>query len=215
MGQVQAASSSSDLNHSTRAWRLVVAGYSMAAAGLVVFLTINGGSGTPLVATIGAAVLIIIGLFLPAAGTLQLRRNLRTTEGAARRGYAMQAFGLLGLLFGVVLVVEVSSLSGLFISAAFVVASGVSAITGAFLLRRHHTGAQEANDRGVAYLILGTAVIYSGVGIIVGSNIAFEYLLSQVEETIYVDGGATLSACGCVLTAYSFFVLHPRLRSKS
>jgi uncharacterized membrane protein HdeD (DUF308 family) len=198
----------SDLRRPSRAWRLVVAGYSTAAAGLVAFLTINGGSGTPLAATISAAVLIIVGLFLPAAGILQLRRSLGRTENAARHGYAMQSFGLLGLLFGVVFVVEVASLSGFFISAGFVVASGVSAIAGAALLRRHHAGAPEANTRGVTYLILGTVAIFSGVGLIVGSNIAFEYLLSQVEETIYVDIGATLSACGCVLSAYSFFVLH-------
>ena len=119
----------------------------------------------------------------------------------------MQAFGLLGLLFGVVLIVVTSSLSGYLVSAVFVATAGVSAIAGAVLLRRHFISAIASNTRGVAYLIFGTALIFSGVGLIVGSNIAFEYLISQVENTIYVDIGATVSACGCVLAAYSFFVL--------
>ena len=88
--------------------------------------------------------------------------------------------------------------------------SGVLAIAGAVFLRGQFTRAIASNTNGVAYLILGTALIFSGVGLIVGSNIAFEYLISQVENTIYVDIGATVSACGCVLAAYSFFVLHNR-----
>ncbi len=188
----------------TKSWRLVVAGYSTAAVALVAFLTINGASGIPSVATIITAGLVIIGLLLPVIGMLQLRRGLSPIRSAARYGFTLQAFGLLGLLFGVVLVVGTSSLSGYILSAVFVAVAGVLAIAGAVLMRGHFA----SNNRGVAYLIFGTALIFSGVGLIVASNIAFEYLISQVQNTVYVDTGATVSACGCVLTAYSFFVLH-------
>ena len=137
---------------------------------------------------------------------LQLRRGLDPTKSAARYGFAMQAFGLLGLLFGAVLVVVASSLSGYLLSAVFVVSAGVSAVAGAVLLRRYFISSSASNTRNAAYLIFGTALIFSGVGLIVASNIAFEYLISQVENTVIVDIGATVSACGCVVAAYSFFL---------
>jgi len=196
----------------SRAWGLVVVGYSITAVALVAFLTINGVSGIPDAATIGTAGLVVIGLLLPTAGMLQLGRRLSPIERAARFGFAMQALGLLGLLFGVVLVVEVTTLSGYFLSAALIAASGVSATAGAVLLRGHY-GAPQPRSRGIAYLILGTLLLFTGVGIIVGSDIAYEYWISQVENTVYVDMGATVSACGCVLAAYSFFVLHNRSSS--
>jgi hypothetical protein len=199
-----------DVKTASKAWGLIVGGYSTAAVGLVAFLTINGASGIPTVATIGTAILVVIGLLLPAAGMLLLRRGLDAIKSAARYGFAMQALGLLGLLFGVVLVVAASSLSGYSISAVFVVTAGALAMAGAVLLRGQYMFASSSNARGVAYLIFGTALIFSGVGLIVGSNIAFEYLISQVENTIYVDIGATVSACGCILAAYSFFILHNR-----
>jgi len=191
----------------SKAWGLVVAGYSITAVALVAFLTINGASGIPTAATIGTAGLVIVGLLLPTAGMLQLRRRLSPVEKAARRGFAMQALGLPGLLFGVVLVVEVATLSGYFLSAALVAASGVSGVVGAVLLRAYYD-VLGAKSRDVAYLMLGTVLLFTGVGIIVGSDIAFEYWISQVENTVYVDMGATVSACGCALAAYSFFVLH-------
>jgi hypothetical protein len=208
MGTTSSTNPSLDVKTVAKGWRLVVAGYSTVAVGLVVFLTTNGASGIPMAATIGAAGLVMIGLLLPATGMLQLRRRLAPIESAARYGYAMQAFGLLVLLFGVVLVVELSSLSGYLASAVLVAAAGASAITGAVIIRRHFIGGIASNTRNVTYLILGTVLIFSGVGIIVGSNIAFEYWISQVANTIYVDIGATVSACGCVLAAYSFYVLH-------
>jgi hypothetical protein len=209
MVAISSMNSPLDVKTASKAGGLVVAGYSTAALALVAFLTINGASGIPPAATIGTAGLVAIGLLLPAAGMLQLRRGLGPIKSAARYGFAMQAFGLLGLLFGVVLVVVASSLSGYLVSAVFVVTAGVSTIAGAVLLRGHYS-AIASNTRGVAYLIFGTALIFSGAGLIVGSNIAFEYLISQMENTIYVDIGATVSACGCVLAAYSFFVLHDR-----
>src|SRR5271169_5463073 len=89
----------------SKAWELVVAGFSIAAVGLVGFLTINGASGTPAAATVVTAGLIVIGFVLPLSGMLLLRRGLGPTERPARRGYALQASGMLGLLLGVVLIV--------------------------------------------------------------------------------------------------------------
>jgi hypothetical protein len=199
--------SSSNAKTLSKAWSLVVAGYSTAAVALVAFLTINGASGIPTTAIIGTVILAAIGFLLPLAGMLQLIRDLVPIKSAARYGFALQAFGLLSLMFGVVLVVAVSSLSSYFLSAVFVAAAGVSAIAGAVLLRKHFISAIASNSRIAVYLIFGTVLIFSGVGIIVGSNIAYEYWISQVTNTIYVDIGATISACGFVLAAYSFFTL--------
>jgi len=189
---------------------MVVAGYSMVAAGLVAFLTINGASNTPALATTGTAGLIAIGLLLPAAGMLQMRRGLGRVRSTARYGFAMQAFGLFGLLIGVVLIQVAPTLSGYLAGALFVVASGVMAAAGAVLVQGRNIKHISSGARYSACLILGTVMIFSGVGVIMGSNIAFEYLISSVENTIYVDVGATISACGCVLAAYSFFVLNNR-----
>ncbi len=191
----------------TTAWGLLVAGYSIETVALVAFLTINGASGIPGAATIVTAVLVVIGFVLPTAGMLQLRRRIGQTERAARYGFALQAFGLIGLLVGVVLAVGVTVLSGYILSMVIVAASGVSAISGAFLLRGHY-GAPMPKTTSVLYLILGTALLFAGVGIILGSDIGFEYWFSQVQNTVYVDMGATVSACGCILSAYSFFTLH-------
>ena len=124
MGANSSTNSPTDMKTASKAWGLVVAGYSTAAMALVAFLTINGASGIPTAATIGTAFLVAIGLLLPAAGMLQLRRGLGPIKRAARYGFAMQAFGLLGLLFGAVLVVVASSLSGYLLSAVFVVTAG-------------------------------------------------------------------------------------------
>ena len=199
--------SSSNAKTSSKAWRLVVAGYSTAAMALVVFLMINGASAIPTEAIIGVVILVAIGFLLPLAGMLQLRRGLGPVKSAGRYGFAMQACGLLGLLFGVVLVVVVSSLFSYFLSAVFVAAAGASAISGAALLRKHFNSAIASNNRILMWLIFGTALIFSGEGVIVGSNIAYEYWISQVANTIYVDVGAAVSACGFVLAAYSFFIL--------
>ena len=191
-----------------RGGRLVVAGYSTAAVALVAFLTINGASGIPTAATIGTAVLLAIGLLLPAAGMLQLRSGQGPTARGARFGYPLQALGLVGLLFGLVLIVVTATLSGYLVGAVLIATSGVLAMSGAVLLRGYYVAT--AADAGLACLMSGTALIFLGAGAVVGSNIAFEYLISQVQNTVYVDAGATVSACGCVLLAYAFFVLHNR-----
>ena len=89
----------------------------------------------------------------------------------------MQTFGLLSLLFGVGLIVAVSSLLGYLLSAVFVTAAGASAIAGVFLLRGHFIGADASKVRSAVCLIFGTTLIFSGFELIVGSNIAFEYII--------------------------------------
>jgi hypothetical protein len=196
---------------SSRAWALLVAGYSTAAVGLVAFLTINGASGVPNAATLGTAILIAVGLLLPAVGMLLMRRSTDSTLGAARYGFVAQAFGLIVLFFGVLLAVIAPSLSGYLISAVLIVTSAILAIAGAALLRNHYIRTRASNASDVGYLVLGTALIFLGAGLIAASNIAFEYIISQVQNTIYVDLGATAIACGCVVAAYSFFILHSPL----
>ena len=64
-----------------------------------------------------------------------------------------------------------------------------------------------SKTKAVTYLILGTALVFLGVGVMVGSNIALWYLLSQAEYTVYVDIGATVSACGFVVAASSVYLM--------
>jgi hypothetical protein len=52
----------------------------------------------------------------------------------------MQALALVGLLFGVVPVVEVATLKVYLLSAALIVTADVSATAGAFLIRGHYMG---------------------------------------------------------------------------
>ena len=118
-------------------------------------------------------VLVAIGLLLPAVGMLQLRRRVDPSERAARYGFAMQAFGLLGLLFAVVLVVVVVFALGLPHERYLGCNSGrVSDCRGGSFAKTLHL---DSKTRGVAYLIFGTGLIFSGVGLIVGSNIAYQY----------------------------------------
>jgi hypothetical protein len=203
------ASRNSPIDTKTKAWTAVVGGYSTATLGLVALLTINGASGIPTVIAIGTAGLVAIGLLLPAAGMLQLRKALDQNRTVARSGLAMPALGLVGLLFGVIPLS--SSLSGWFVvSAACIVTSGALALAGAFLLRGHYADIGATTGRGVEFLILGTTLIFSGVGLILGSNVAYYFFLSDVGNTVYTDVGAVVSACGCVIAAYSFFVVHAR-----
>ena len=198
-------------NTGPKAGRMVVAGYATATFGLIAYLTINGVSGIPTVAAIGTAGLVAIGLLLPAGGMLQLRRTVNQRHRAARYGLAMQGLGLVGLLFGVVSLPISSSLSPLFvISAVFIVSSGASALVGALLLRSDYADIGASNNRGAGYLILGTTLIYSGVALILGSNVASYFFLQKVGNTAWTDAGAAVSACGSVIAAYSFFVLHTR-----
>jgi len=186
---------------------LEACGYSIAAMGFVAFLTTNGtSSGISGVVSIIAASLIAVGLLLPAGGMFLLRRGLENTHIEARRSLSLQGFGLVILFLGVVLVAVSSSLSAYLIGAILFVASGASALAGVILLRKHYASIHGLQRKEVNYLVLAMALIFSGVGLIVGSNIAFYYILSQVGNIVYADLGATISAYGCVIAAYSFFI---------
>jgi len=199
-------------NAGTRAWVLTVAGYSLATLGLLALLTINGVSGITTVVEVGTAALVVIGLLLTAAGMLRLRSGVDSHQKAARDGLAMQAIGLVGLLLGVVPIAVASSLSFLYVlSAVLIVASGVSALAGAFLTRSHASGVGGSIRRAADCLILGTALIFAGVALILASNAALYFVLSSVGGTVYTDIGATISACGCVIAAYSIFAMRPRV----
>ena len=207
------SSTGSDANAQARAGRLIVAGYAAAALGLVAFLTINGMSGVSAFVEIGTTALVVIGLLLPAVGMLQLRRTVDGSRKAARDGLALQALGLVGLLLGLVPLQVSSSLSALYgISAVVIVAAAASAVGGASLTRSHLRGINAALGRGADYLILGMVLIFAGVALILGSNVASYFVLSGVGNTVYCDVGATISACGSVTAAYACFVMHARTR---
>ena len=193
---------------SSRAFGRVVAGYAVAAGALVAFITINGASAVPPLASGVTAVLISVGLLLPTAGMLMLRRGFDKTRSSARNGLVMQGFGLVVLLLGIILAVTSSSLSGFFAATVLLIASGGSVLAGTFLFRKHYTSIGVSRLRGVDYLLLGMVLLLSGMGLIVASNIAYEYFLSQVGNAVYGDIGATVSACGCIVAAYSFSLLY-------
>lgn len=202
MGAIPTAESTPAVKPALRGWSLIVAGYSVSAAGLVAFLTINGAL-VPGVATAVTSALVILGLVLPALGMLQMARGVDPVQRGTRRGLEMQAAGLIALLLGVVLIDVLSSFSGYVAGAGLVTMSWALALTGVAFFRRY-TGS-------VVILALGMILIFLGVELIAGSDIAMqEYWISQVEKTIYTDIGATVSACGCVVSAYFFFVLRGR-----
>jgi hypothetical protein len=188
-----------------RAFGVVAAGYGVEATGLIAFLTINGSS-VPQLASIATVALIAIGLLLTPAALLLLRKGLDRTQAKARSGLALQGFGLVILLMGVVLGVGFSSLFGYAVGAVLLAASAAMGLLGAILLRKSYAS-NGAKSSAVDYMVLATALVFSGVGLIMASNIAFYYVISQVANTVYVDAGAAVSACGCVVAAFSFFTL--------
>lgn len=210
------SATSSDAHGGDSAWRLMVDGYATATLGLIAFLTINGVSGIPAVVEIGTAALIVIGLLLPAAGTMRLRGALDANRRAARDGLGLLALGLVGLLLSLLPIQLSSSLSVAYlVSAVLIVASSVSALTGTLLIRRHSSDIGPSNRRGTDDLIIGTGLIFAGVALILGSNVAMYFVLSSVGNTVYCDVGATISACGCVIAAYACFVMGARRPTRS
>jgi hypothetical protein len=186
---------------SSKSWALVVAGHCILAAAMLAFLTINGISTTT-AGTIGTAILIGLGLLLPAAGTLELARRVDPPHSIARKGLAVLSLSLIGLLIGLAVSFAASSLSGHLVSAVFIVVAGISGLIGAVFISK------EAKTR---QLIVGAALIAIGAALIPASNIAlFASLILNVDKSIYQDIGATVAGCGSVLTAYSFFVLCSR-----
>ena len=197
-----------NLVKASRAWGIVIIGYATAAAGLLAFLTINGASGVPTTEIAGTAILLTVGLLLPAAGMLLLGRGFDQTSRTPRRGFSALGIGMIGLFFGVLLVYE-SSLLGCLVSALVIIASAALAVGGARVMRNLYRSHKPIVN-GFTYLIIGIALTFSGAGLIAGSKIASYYLISQLQSTVYMDVGATVSAYGLVLAAYSFFVLHAR-----
>lgn len=188
------------------AWNLMVVGYTAATVGLLADLTTSGASETPAAVSIGTTALIGIGILLATAGMMQLRGAVARNRRSARRGLAMQSLGLIGLLLGA-LALQIPAIPALLVSAGVVGIAGTLATVGGFRLRNHHSdiGAPSRSDAG--YLALGTALLFIGVGVILASEIGFYFVLSDVTSAVITDAGLGVSACGCVLAAYSSFVI--------
>ena len=186
----------------SRLWSLVVAGYSILAVAMLAFLTINGVSNTA-VGAIGTAGLLCIGLLLPTAGLLELARRLDSPHGALRRGLLLLSVSLIGLMVGLVVSFFASSVFAHVVSGAVIVLSGISGLVGAIFV---------SNKVGVRQLVVGAALIAIGAVLIPASDIALNglYWILDLEKNIYQDIGATVAACGCVVFAYSCFVLRTR-----
>lgn len=191
-------------------------GYSILAVAMVAFLTINGVSDTA-VGTIGTSCLLGLGLLLPVAGMLELTKRISRARGASKKGLVLQSLSLFGILIGLVVSfvagqvgptteAEVAmSISGHVIAGIFIVLAGTSGLVGAIYLSR---------SLGTTYLVVGAALIAIGAALIPVANIALRrYGISDLQNHIYQDIGATVAACGGVLAAYSFFVLRSRRRT--
>ena len=190
----------------SKAWALVVAGYCILAAAMLAFLTINGLSSTA-AGTIGTAVLLALGLLLPAAGMLELARRKEPPQGAARKGLVLQSLSLIVLLIGFVVSFVASSIPGYLVSGVFIVLAGASGLSGAIFISK------EARAR---QLVVGAALIAIGAALIPASNIALlAGWLLDLDKNFYEDIGATVAACGSVVAAYSFFVLRSRTQAPS
>jgi hypothetical protein len=190
---------------SSRSLSIIAAGYTVEAAGLLALLTINGMSSVPSLALAATIFLIVAGFLLPTAGMLALRRRFDRTPAAVRNGFLLQGLGLIILLLGVLLAVILNSLTGFLIGTVFLATSAASGLLGSILLRKNYASLGLPGPNMASVLMLGTALLFSGVGVIMASNIAFFYILSGAANSIYTDVGATISACGCVAATYSFF----------
>jgi len=186
---------------SSKSWALVVAGYSVLAVAMLAYLTVNGVSA-PAVGTVGTAILLVLGLLLPAWGMLELARRMDPLQAPAGKGLVLQSVSLTGLLIGFVVSFVASSLSGYLVSAVFIVLSGALGLVGAIFISK---------EAGARQLVLGAALIAIGAALIPASNIAVsaDWLL-DIDKNIYEDIGATIAGCGSVVAAYSFFVLRSR-----
>jgi hypothetical protein len=188
----------------SKSWDLVVAGYCILAVAMLAFLTVNGVSGAA-AGTIITASLLVLGLLLPAAGTLEQARRMDPPHGTARKGLVLQSLSLIGLLIGFVVSFVASSLSGYLVAAVVIVLAGVSGLAGAVFI------SEQARARP---LVTGAALIALGAALIPASNIALRAgWLVDLDKNIYEDIGAALAGCGSVVAAYSFFVLRSRAKA--
>ena len=134
---------------SSKSWALVVAGYSVLAVAMLAYLTVNGVSA-PAVGTVGTAILLVLGLLLPAAGMLELARRMDPPQGTPRKGLVLQSLSLIGLLIGLVVSFVASSIPGYLVSAVFIVLAGAAGLAGATFISK------EARARP---LIIGAVLI--------------------------------------------------------
>lgn len=190
-----------------RGWNELVVGYALAALGLLLDLPTIGASGTSATITFAIAALIAIGILLVATGMLQLRQGLDPDQRVARRSLALQGAGLVVLLLGVFAIETSSSLAILPLTAALVVSAAALTMIGGFLLRAHRTDLEILHRAEVDRLLIGTALIFIGVGVILASQIGYYFVFSDVASTVVNVVGAALSACGCVVAGYSSFVM--------
>ena len=182
----------------SRSWNLVVIGYSVLAMAMLVFITINGISDTA-VGTIGTAGLLGVGLVLPVAGMVPLARRIGPYKRRTRTGLVLQSVCFAGLLGGLLVSFFASSLYGHELSAAFIALAGLSGLVGAILISK---------ENGARQLVVGAALIAIGAALIPASNIASQmYWVLDMEKNVIQDIGATVAACGCVVAAYSCFVI--------
>jgi drug/metabolite transporter (DMT)-like permease len=188
----------------SRSWALVVTGYSVLALAMLAFVTVNGVSAAA-AGTIATASLIVLGFLLAAAGMLELARRIGPPQGTLRKGLVLQGLSLIGLLIGLVVSFAASSLPGHLVSAVVIVLSAGAGLVGAVFISREARASQ---------LVTGAALIAIGAALIPASNIAqFAYLVLDADKNLYQDIGAALAGCGCVVAAYSFFVLHSRSKA--
>ena len=186
---------------SSKSWALVVAGYSVLAVAMLAYLTVNGVSA-PAVGTGGTAILLVLGLLLPAWGMLELARRMDPLQAPAGKGLVLQSLSLTGFLIGFLVSFAASSLSGRLVSGVVIVLAGISGLVGAIFISKQARARQ---------LVVAAALIAIGAVLIPASNIAVsaDWLL-DIDKNIYEDIGATIAGCGSVVAAYSFFVLRSR-----
>lgn len=193
---------------SSKAFTVVAAGYAVEAMGLMAFLTINSASSVPPLAIAATIVMIAAGFLLPAAAMVALSRIPDVTLFSARNSFLLQGSGPVALLLGVVLAEGLNSLIGFQICMVLLATSAASGMLGAISLRKNQGNIDSLGQRMGSYLVLGTTLLFSGVGVIMASNTAFYFLISGSANAIYTDMGAMISACGCAAAAYSFYGFH-------
>ena len=198
----------------SRGWRELTVGYVLVTAGLLLDLPTIGASEIPVVVSIGIAALIAAGILLGAAGMLRLRAALPAVDRGARRGLGLQGTGMIVLLLGVLALQVSSSITVLLVSAVLVAVAAVMTIAGVLLLRRHHIDVGIERAAQVDYLLIGVALIFVGVIVILGSKLGYYFLLPDVTSTVVNDAGAAISACGCVIAAHSSFLMRASIRDE-
>lgn len=204
------ANTKSKAKISPRANSIIAAGYALAAVGLMGVITINGASGIPPLVQAGVAALITLGVLLSITGIMMKRSEFDRNQAQVRNGLFMHGSSLFILLLGIGITQIFNSPSGFLSSIVFLVVSSILALAGIITLRKKYISSGTSDHKQISYLLLGTILIIAGVGLIIVSNIESYYTISQLDNTIYNDIGATISAYGFVISAYSFLTFPRR-----